>query len=294
MIMTTAQKLIGTGIIALAIGAACFQHRQVAELRVENHLLREQNQPLAEQVQTLQHERQRLRTDLQQAQAEIKRGAGEQGELMRLRGEVAPLRQAARELQALQAATARVAPATRGGGLSPAVGPTGLDVDRVVTLRAQELWQKLNQAPTNWIPELQFLKDEDWRKVALGQRWETEDETRKAFGQLRNAAKERFIDQLGNALQKYGQATAGQTPAKLADVATYFSPPVEVSLLDRYELIPQRDIPSVRLSQNPDELIVREKRALDPAAGETLQLINLKGNARGTIGDTRPIATPKP
>ncbi len=292
--MTTVQKILGTSVIALAIGAACLQHRQVAELRGENLRLREQEKPLAEQVETLQQERQRLRTDLQQAKEELQRGASEQGELLRLRGEVAPLRQAAQELQALRAGTPRVAPVTRGGGLSPAVGPTSLEVDRLVTLRAQELWQKLNQAPTNWIPELQFLKDEDWRKVALGHRWETEDETRKAFGQLRNAAKERFIDQLGNALQKYGQATAGQTPAKLADVATYFSPPVELSLLDRYELIPQRDIPSVRLSQNPDELIVREKRALDPAAGETLQLINLKGNARGTIGDTRPIAPPKP
>ena len=292
--MTTVQKILGTGVIALAIGAACYQHLQVAELRVENHLLREQDKPLAEQMQTLQQERERLRADLQQAKEEIKQGAGGQGELMRLRGEVAPLRQAAQELQALKAAAARAVPATRGGVLSPAVGPTNLDVDRMVTLRAQELWQKLNQAPTNWIPELQFLKDEDWRKVALGQRWETEDETRKAFGQLRNAAKERFIEQLGNALQKFGQATAGQTPAKLADVANYFSPPVELNLLDRYELIPQRDIPSVRLSQNPDELIVREKRALDPAAGETQQLINLKGNARGTIGDTRAVATPKP
>lgn len=292
--MTIAQKILGTGVVALAIGAACYQRRQVTELRVENHTLREQSKPLAEQVQTLQQERQRLRTELQQTQEEIKRTAGDQSELMRLRGEVTPLRQAAQELQAIKSATARTAPATRAAILPAAGVPTNLDVDRMVTLRAQDLWQKLNQAPTNWIPELQFLKDEDWRKVALGQRWESDDETRKAFGQLRNAAKERFIEQLGNALQKYGQATAGQTPSKLAEVANYFTPPVDLSLLDRYELIPQRDIPSVRLSQNPDELIVREKRALDPAAGETLQLINLKGNARGTIGDTRTVATPKP
>lgn len=292
--MTAAQKILGTSVVALAIGAACYQHRQVAELRGENHVLREQTKPLVEQVQTLQQERQRLHTDLQQAKEEIKRTAGDQSELIRLRGEVTPLRQAAQELHTLKTTTARPTPTTRAAVLPPAGVPTNLDVDRMVTLRAQDLWQKLNQAPTNWIPELQFLKDEDWRKVALGQRWESEDETRKAFGQLRNAAKDRFIEQLGTALQKYGQATAGQTPTKLADVANYFNPPVENSLLDRYELIPQRDIPSVRLSQNPDELIVREKRALDPVAGETLQLINLKGNARGTIGDTRTLATPKP
>jgi len=146
--------------------------------------------------------------------------------------------------------------------------------------------------------------DQEFEQVALyGSRFFIEAQVQveptdpKAFfliGQLRNAAKERFIEQLGTALQKYGQATAGQTPAKLADVASYFSPPVELNVLERYELIPQRDIPNVRLSQNPDELIVREKRALDPAAGETVQLINLKGTARGAIGDTRTLATPKP
>lgn len=292
--MTGAQKIIGTGVVVLTLGAVCYQHRQVTELRVENHTLREQTKPLAQQVQTLQQERQRLHTELHQAKEEIKRTAGDQSELMRLRGEVTPLRQAAQELQAIKAATARTAPSTRTAALPPAGVPSNLDVDHMITLRSQDLWQKLNQAPTNWIPELQFLKDEDWRKVALGQRWETDEETRKAFGQLRNAAKERFIEQLGTALQKYGQATAGQTPAKLADVASYFSPPVELNVLERYELIPQRDIPNVRLSQNPDELIVREKRALDPAAGETVQLINLKGTARGAIGDTRTLATPKP
>lgn len=292
--MTGAQKIIGTGVVVLTLGAICYQHRQVTELRVENHTLREQTKPLAQQVQTLQQERQRLHTELHQAKEEIKRTAGDQSELMRLRGEVTPLRQAAQELQAIKAATPRPAPSTRTAALPPAGVPSNLDVDHMITLRSQDLWQKLNQAPTNWIPELQFLKDEDWRKVALGQRWETDEETRKAFGQLRNAAKERFIEQLGTALQKYGQATAGQTPAKLADVASYFSPPVELNVLERYELIPQRDIPNVRLSQNPDELIVREKRALDPAAGETVQLINLKGTARGAIGDTRTLATPKP
>ncbi|NBR86582.1 MAG: hypothetical protein EBS84_16270 [Proteobacteria bacterium] len=292
--MTGAQKIIGTGVVVLTLGAICYQHRQVTELRVENHTLREQTKPLAQLVQTLQQERQRLHTELHQAKEEIKRTAGDQSELMRLRGEVTPLRQAAQELQAIKAATPRPAPSTRTAALPPAGVPSNLDVDHMITLRSQDLWQKLNQAPTNWIPELQFLKDEDWRKVALGQRWETDEETRKAFGQLRNAAKERFIEQLGTALQKYGQATAGQTPAKLADVASYFSPPVELNVLERYELIPQRDIPNVRLSQNPDELIVREKRALDPAAGETVQLINLKGTARGAIGDTRTLATPKP
>ncbi|NDE97051.1 MAG: hypothetical protein EB034_02045, partial [Verrucomicrobia bacterium] len=90
--MTGAQKIIGTGVVVLTLGAICYQHRQVTELRVENHTLREQTKPLAQLVQTLQQERQRLHTELHQAKEEIKRTAGDQSELMRLRGEVTPLR----------------------------------------------------------------------------------------------------------------------------------------------------------------------------------------------------------
>ena len=293
--MTAKNKMLIVVLLAAAIGAGTYQQRQVAGLRVENRVIREQLKPLDEQVNSLHRERERLRTELQQARADVKREEGDKVELMRLRGEVGPLRQMAQELQGLKTAASRAAQVTPSVGVNSRSGPpVNLDVDHIVTLRAQDLWQRLNQSPTNWIPELKFLKDEDWRKVALGQRWESEEEARKAFGQLRNAAKERFMDRLGNALQNYGKATSGQLPTKLTDVAGYFAPPVDSALLDRYELTAQRNITTVRLSQNPDELIVKEKSALDPAAGETLHLINLKGNLRGTIGMTPPAATPRP
>ena len=293
--MRPMKKLLVIVLLAAAIGVVTYQQRQVAELRVESQVIREQIQPLGEQVHSLLRERDRLRTELHQAKTDGRREEGDKAELMRLRGEVGPLRQLAQELQGLRASSARAAQVTHNAGAASRVAPpVNLDVDHIVTMRAQDLWQRLNQSPTNWIPELKFLKDEDWRKVALGQRWESEEEARQAFGQLRNAAKERFMDRLGSALQNYGKATSGQLPTKLTDVASYFDPPVDSALLDRYELTAQRNITTVRLSQNPDELIVKEKNALDPAAGETLQLINLKGNLRGTIGVTPPATTPRP
>lgn len=293
--MTAIKKILVVLLLAAAIGALTWQQRQVAGLRVENQAIREQVQPLGEQVNGLLRERERLRAELQQVKTDAKRGEGDKTELMRLRGEVGPLRQMAQELQDLRASAARAAQAPLNLVAAARVPPPpNLDVDQIITMRAQDLWQRLHQSPTNWIPELKFLKDEDWRKVALGQRWESEEEARKAFGQLRNAAKERFMDRLGSALQNYGKATSGQLPAKLSDVASYFDPPVDSALLDRYELTPQRNITTVRLSQNPDELIVKEKNALDPAAGETLQLINLRGNLRGTIGVTPPPTTARP
>ena len=296
--MTPMKKILIVVLLAAAIGAVTWQQRQVAGLRVENQVIREQIQPLGEQVNSLLRERERLRTELQQVKTEAKREEGDKAELMRLRGEVGPLRQMAQEFQGLKASAASAARAAQvshnAAAASRIAPPANLEVDHIITLRAQDLWQRLNQSPTNWIPELKYLKDEDWRKVALGQRWESEEEARKAFGQLRNAAKERFMDRLGSALQSYGKATSGQLPTKLTDVAGYFDPPVDSTLLDRYELTAQRNITTVRLSQNPDELIVKEKNALDPASGETLQLINLRGNLRGTIGVTPPATAPRP
>lgn len=293
--MNPMKKLLLILLLVAAIGAATWQQRQVAGLRMENHVIREQLKPLDEQVTSLLRQREQLRVELQQAKTDTKREEGDRTELIRLRGEVGPLRQMAQELQAMKASSARAAQMTRDATATTRIAPpASLEVDQIITLRAQDLWQRLNQSPTNWIPELKFLKDEDWRKVALGQRWESEEEARKAFGQLRNAAKERFMDRMANALQNFGKATNGQLPTKLTDIATYFEPPVDSALLDRYELTAQRNVTTVRLSQNPDELIVKEKNALDPAAGEILQLINLKGNLRGTIGVTPPTTAPRP
>ncbi len=293
--MNPMKKLLLILLLVAAIGAATWQQRQVAGLRVENHVIREQLKPLDEQVTSLLRQREQLRVELQQAKTDTKREEGDRTELIRLRGEVGPLRHMAQELQAMKASSARAAQMTRDATATTRIAPpASLEVDQIITLRAQDLWQRLNQSPTNWIPELKFLKDEDWRKVALGQRWESEEEARKAFGQLRNAAKERFMDRMANALQNFGKATNGQLPTKLTDIATYFEPPVDSALLDRYELTAQRNVTTVRLSQNPDELIVKEKNALDPAAGEILQLINLKGNLRGTIGVTPPTTGPRP
>lgn len=293
--MNPMKKLLLILLLVAAIGAATWQQRQVAGLRVENHVIREQLKPLDEQVTSLLRQREQLRVELQQAKTDTKREEGDRTELIRLRGEVGPLRHMAQELQAMKASSARAAQMTRDATATTRIAPpASLEVDQIITLRAQDLWQRLNQSPTNWIPELKFLKDEDWRKVALGQRWESEEEARKAFGQLRNAAKERFMDRMANALQNFGKATNGQLPTKLTDIATYFEPPVDSALLDRYELTAQRNVTTVRLSQNPDELIVKEKNALDPAAGEILQLINLKGNLRGTIGVTPPTTAPRP
>jgi hypothetical protein len=73
---------------------------------------------------------------------------------------------------------------------------------------------------------------------------------------LREAAKARFLDKLGPALQAYAKANNGQPPTRLADATPYFDAPLEPTILDRYQMVRQRDIPNLRLSDKPDELIV--------------------------------------
>lgn len=214
-------------------------------------------------------------------------------ELQRLRSEVGPLRLAAQELKRLKAVQATG---------STAGGPSDqLDIDKVAMARAQQLWQKLKEQPGSWIPELQLLQDEDWQHIAKNQRWGTDEETRETYARLREAAKKRFQDKLGPALQSYSQANNGQPPSRLTDLTPYFDKQLEPSILDRYEVVRQRDVPHLRLSDNPDELVVREKQPLDPGAGEVSFAMTADGNTRFSMGSkgnrgtaTLQMSAPKP
>jgi hypothetical protein len=77
----------------------------------------------------------------------------------------------------------------------------------------------------------------------------------------------------------------------LGDVAPYFDAPLEMTILDRYELRRQADIPHFRISENPDELVVKEKQVLDPSAGESAYAMNAAGTTRASVSTKGSTAT---
>jgi hypothetical protein len=103
--------------------------------------------------------------------------------------------------------------------------------------RAAKLKGLLEQMPDKKIPELQFLTVSDWLAVAKDAQLETDEQIRKALGELRLAAKQRFVPSLQAALRQYIKANDGQLPGDPTLLAPYFDPPVDPAILPRYKML---------------------------------------------------------
>jgi hypothetical protein len=83
-----------------------------------------------------------------------------------------------------------------------------------------------------------YLTDQDWLD-AVKDELNTDDDYRRALSRLRDAAEKSFITtQLQPALNQYGQANNGQFPTDLSQLQSYFNPPVDDSMLQRWEIAP--------------------------------------------------------
>lgn len=74
----------------------------------------------------------------------------------------------------------------------------------------------------------------------------TDEDYRKALSGLRSAAESTFITTvLTPALNQYEQANQGQFPASISQLQPYFNPPVDDSILQRWEVAPKSTVPSL-------------------------------------------------
>jgi hypothetical protein len=148
-------------------------------------------------------------------------------ELLRLRGEVARLRQSAQELAQLKAA----ATAT---GNDPAIDAT---LKSWATL-ATRLRERLEQMPDKRIPELQLLTQKDWfDAIKSAKQLETDADFREALHKLRNSAKEAFGHNAMEAIKKYADANGGALPGDWSQLKPFFEAPVDDATLARYSLL---------------------------------------------------------
>ena len=200
---------------------------------------------MREQIQQLQQERDDAADGPAAAAAFEKTN---NAELLKLRAEVAALREAAREQSAID------------------------PVARDWTARIATLKQKLNQMPEKRIPEMAFLTDKDWATVTRDANVDTDDSVREALSNLRNAAKNDFLNALRDALKKYAAAVnGGELPKKMAQLAQainanpnlmpadlsqlkpYFDQPVDDSVWQRYQYNPP-----AKFHDNLSDIIVTE------------------------------------
>lgn len=125
---------------------------------------------------------------------------------------------------------------------TPATGPapsgsSGFAIIQGWIDRAEDLRTLLDATPDKSIPELQLLTYEDWLGVAKDAKLDSDADVRQAFSALRSAAKNKFAPKMQTALQRYVAANRNQFPADIMLLAPFFDPPIDASILRRYEML---------------------------------------------------------
>jgi len=282
--MTALQKtVIGTAIVA-AVGMGVYEASKASTLRTQvAHVQRQLAAPV-EQIRQLNREREDATRQLAALRDEHERLIRNRAELASLRDEVVRLRSVAQTFGQLN--------------------PTNAAMDGLTEKwlkSVNKLKQLLEQRPDLRIPEVQFLTDDDWLRLAQsGDRGETEDDMRRTMAEIRNSAKTHFNSQIGSALNRYIAANNGQLPNDISQLKPYFKSPVEDAMLQRYQV--QR---TGKLSDYPEsEPLISERAPVDDeydflskitAYGARIQGIGkLTGGGSSTTWGTNLTAQIKP
>jgi RNA polymerase sigma factor (sigma-70 family) len=242
--MTALQKTIVTATIAVLAGAGIYEARQASQLRDQVQTLQQQQ---AEQNQGLQSERNEAANRLSALVDEIERAKGKSTELLKLRSEVARLQNEAKELARTVAASAQ----NKNDAMESAA--------KELLAKANLLKQRIEHFPDKKIPEIQFLTQTDWLKLALQDEPTIDRNTQNILYRVRIASKERFAAMMAQALNAYTKSNNGKLPISLAELKSYFESPVEDTVLERYQLVRTGN-----LNQGlPGEMLVAEKAVVD-------------------------------
>ncbi len=215
------------GIIG-AIAAACvlvplvMEHRAQTVIQRRDDALREKD----DQIASLSAENHRLAERLKAAGTPMTLGQDQFNELLKLRGEIAPLRERLQEL----------AP---GRGQGPAAGALTL-ADR------QKLWQGRRTHFKAWvegnpgerIPEMKYLADDELLDSLGNSTLATQQDYERSMSTVRANAQMRVMSKLQDAWHAYAKAKAGETPGSLAGLIPYLKEPIDDDILQNYEFVP--------------------------------------------------------
>jgi RNA polymerase sigma factor (sigma-70 family) len=243
--MTTLQKVAIATTFAIVAGAGIQQAYQAARLRSQIQALQLQRTSMGEQIQQLQRERDDATN---RPAVETINEKTNETELLKLRAEVAALREVARN--------------------QVPIDPLARDW----SARLAALKQKMDQMPEKRIPEMAFLTDKDWAAVARDANLDTDDGVREALSRLRSAAKDSYLDALRDAFERYVKAAnegdfpkemaklaealnanPNLLPTDLAQLKPYFNQPIDDGLLQRYQYNPP-----TKFHDNLSDIMVKE------------------------------------
>ncbi len=239
--MTTLQKALVATVIAAAVGTGVFQAHRNSTLQNEIQALQQNPNPLAGQIEALRRERDTASNQLAVALAETARlkAASNETELLKLRGEVAELKQAAVQ--------------------SPTNDPR-VALAQSWLAREDKLIQIVKQNPDKAIPEFKLLSDLDWLNAAMNANLDTDQGIRQTMADLRHRSENDVAAQMQNALSKYMKDNNGQFPTDLSQLQSYFQTPLDNAILDRWQIVPQSTLPQQHMG---GDWVITEKAPID-------------------------------
>jgi RNA polymerase sigma factor (sigma-70 family) len=212
--MTTLQKALVGAALAAAVGTGLYEAQRASALQEQIQTLRQQLAPAGQSDDASRQ--------LAALQAQIDKLRRDAADVARLRGEVVRLRENA-----------------------PSSNDPTTAAAKSWLARVNQLKERLRQMPGAKIPEFQFLTEQDWLTAAKRD-LNTDEDYLRALSGLRDAAEGTFITTaLKPALDQYRQANQGQFPTDISQLQPYFNPPVDDTILQRWEVAPKETVPSL-------------------------------------------------
>jgi RNA polymerase sigma factor (sigma-70 family) len=255
MAMTKSQLAATSAvIIASIVSPLILQHQAQATLREKDAMLQQQSIRLSE----LTSENERLSKLIGNMSASPR---PDNGELLRLRGEVARLRQDVQELSQRK------------------IIPTTKRADKLAALAAHysgrigQLQQFLTTNPSESVPEMQFLSERNWLWLAGENTPNTAEGYRLAASLARQMAQENFAHTfLQPALKQYTEAHSGQFPSDMAALKPYFPSSVDDAILERWQVIDAKRLTHLRHNLRNEDWVITQKAPVNRAIDQRLTI----------------------
>ena len=244
------------------------------------------------QLDQLSAESARLSNSVAQVKSSHSLSDAELIELMKLRAEVGQLRQAVQDIDPLRRQIRRICLGLQQmEEWAAGINLTALLADEMEMRRARvaQLKQWLDEMPSEKIPELQFLSELNWIG-AVENLSVTDDEYRQTMSRLRYEGEIAFSKMAFQALQQYAQENHGQFPADLSQLKPYFASPMDDALLERYEIVPAKNLNIEADVEAPEDWVITQKapvnRELDHRSAISLRgliPLSLEGGRWDTV-----------
>jgi hypothetical protein len=142
--------------------------------------------------------------------------------------------------------------------------------------QVKQLEQTFADHPDQRIPEMALLTDLDWLALARARPLGSESDLRRARAQVRELAKEKFLEQLREALRSCEASSGGMLPTDILQLLPHFKVPVDPAMLQRYEMVA-----SGPLSANRGEQAIAERAPIDRGLDRR---VTVSADGRGSAG----------